>query len=78
MTKPTTTELNYSISFSSVDPEGTAPIRVVAGHARRVGETWTRLAAEMEQLADAFDRLISGELSVSDLTAAATTEGDPR
>lgn len=46
-----------TIGFAMADPEGTAPMRVVAGHAQRVGEMWQQLAEEMFKLADSFDRL---------------------
>ena len=47
-------------NFKMVDPEGTAPLRVVAGHAKRLGERWAELGDEMFALADGFDLLVAG------------------
>lgn len=50
-------DMTYRVGFEMVDPEGTAPMRVVAGHAIRVGEIWQELGAAMFTLADSFDEL---------------------
>jgi hypothetical protein len=52
-------DMTYKVGFEMADREGTAPIRVVAGHCQRVGEAWVALAEEMSQLADAFDLLVA-------------------
>lgn len=48
------------VDFKMADPEGTAPLRVVAGHAKRLGERWSALGDEMAALADSFDQLVDG------------------
>lgn len=63
MAKPRQT---VEIDFAMVDPEGTAPIRVMAGHAIRVGEAWQQLGHRMNELADSFDRLVNGGSDASE------------
>jgi hypothetical protein len=53
-------EQKIQISFVMKDPEGTAALRVVSGHAHRVGQAWIDLGFAFEQMADSLDRLVSG------------------
>ena len=60
MASPEDTVQTVAVNFKMVGPEGTAPLRVVAGHATRLGETWAELGDEMFALADGFDKLVAG------------------
>ncbi len=48
------------VAFEMADPDGTAAVRVVAGHAARVAQSWQSLADEMDALADSLDDLVAG------------------
>lgn len=54
-------EQKVRMVFEMADAEGTAPMRVVAGHMQRVGEGWVTLSKEMFDLADSLDRLVDGQ-----------------
>lgn len=55
------------VGFEMEDHEGTAPLRVVAGHARRVGEGWVSIGQSMDDLADSLDALVAGgDVEMSD------------
>jgi hypothetical protein len=51
-------DYTIKVAFEMADPEGTAAVRVVAGHAARVAQAWQATADEMSHLADALDRLV--------------------
>lgn len=53
-------EQKIVVAWSMKDPEGTAPVRVVAGHARRVGDAWKSLGESLERMADSLDILVDG------------------
>ena len=60
MATPEEIRQTVSIDFKMTDPEGTAALRVVAGHAKRLGERWAELGEEFFTLADGFDKLVAG------------------
>ena len=60
MAEPAEIKQTVAIDFKMVDPEGTAPMRVVAVHAKRLAERWDELGDEMFRLAEVFDTLVNG------------------